>query len=239
MRGRGRRWARLWNIKDRVNTVAWSPDGTLMATASSDQTARVWDARTGQAVGAPLQHQDGVRSVAWSPDGTRVATASFDRTARVWDARTGQAVGAPLQHQGLVNAVAWSPDGTRVATASSDRTARVWDASAFEAIDALRLADLAESLGGLRVSEADAVEGADFAGRRARLESLLKIANEPGRANSTFSRFVNWLLADPWGRTITPFSTMLPDEYIRQMLALGPRGRLDAERAFPGHPLLK
>ena len=83
-----------------MTAVAWSADGTRVATASDDNTARVWDARTGQAVGAPLQHQGTVTAVAWSPDGTRVATASVDNTARVWDARTGQAVGAPLQHQG-------------------------------------------------------------------------------------------------------------------------------------------
>ena len=112
------------------------PDGTRVVTASADKTARVWDARTGQAVGAPLQHQGFVTAVAWSPDGTRVVTASDDKTARVWDARTGQAVGAPLQHQDSVTAVAWSPDGTRVVTASEDKTARVWDARTGQAVGA-------------------------------------------------------------------------------------------------------
>ena len=101
MRERGRRWARRCSIKLAVTAVAWSADGTRVVTASADKTARVWDARTGQAVGAPLQHQGVVQAVAFSADGTRVVTASDDKTARVWDARTGQAVGAPLQHQAL------------------------------------------------------------------------------------------------------------------------------------------
>ena len=112
-----------------VMAVAWSPEGTRVATASADHTARVWDARSGQPVSSPLNHQDSVVAVAWSPDSTRVATASWDRTARVWDARSGQPLSPPLEHQGAVDAVAWSPDGTRVATASADKTARIWDAS--------------------------------------------------------------------------------------------------------------
>jgi WD40 repeat protein len=112
-----------------VNAVAWSPDGTRVATASSDQTARVWDAVHGQPVTPPLAHHGGVNAVTWSPDGTRVATASDGQTARVWDARSGQPVTRPLAHQSLVKAVAFSPDGTQVATASSDQTARVWDVS--------------------------------------------------------------------------------------------------------------
>jgi hypothetical protein len=66
--------------------VAFSPDGRRVATASSDKTARGWDAATGLLIGHPLQHARAVVSVAFSPDGRRVATGSYDHTARVWDA---------------------------------------------------------------------------------------------------------------------------------------------------------
>jgi WD40 repeat protein len=65
--------------------VAWSPDGTRVATASDDQTARVWDAASGLVVTPPLVHKGFVTVVAWSPDGKRIATASDDQTARVWE----------------------------------------------------------------------------------------------------------------------------------------------------------
>jgi len=68
-----------------VKAVAWSPDGKRVATASGDQTARVWDAVSGQAVTPALAHEGVVTAVAWSPDGKRVAKASGDKTARVWN----------------------------------------------------------------------------------------------------------------------------------------------------------
>ena len=96
------------SMQDAVVSAAFSPDGTRVVTASADNTARVWDARTGQPVGAPLQHADSSRRRRSARDGTRVVTASADKTARVWDARTGQPVGAPLQHGDDVMSAAFS-----------------------------------------------------------------------------------------------------------------------------------
>jgi tetratricopeptide (TPR) repeat protein len=111
-----------------VLSVAWSPDGSRLATASEDGTALVWDARTGQPALVLRGHGYAVFSVCWSPDGERLATASLDATARVWDARTGQEALVLRGPGGGVQAVSWSPDGERLATASDDKTARVWDA---------------------------------------------------------------------------------------------------------------
>ena len=92
------------------------------------QTARVWDAATGQPIGGPLKgHEREVNSAAFSPDGKRIVTASFDKTARVWDAATGQPISELKGHEGRVYSAAFSPDGKRIITASSDKTARLWD----------------------------------------------------------------------------------------------------------------
>jgi WD40 repeat protein len=111
-----------------VWAASFSPDGARIVTASSDHTARIWDAQTGQPIGEPLHHNDQVRAASFSPDGTRIVTASVDHTARIWDAQTGQPIGEPLRHGAAVWSANFSPDGTRIVTASADDTARVWDA---------------------------------------------------------------------------------------------------------------
>jgi hypothetical protein len=65
-------------------SAAFSPDGSRIVTASSDQTARVWDAKTGAILATLSGHNGWVNSAAFGPDGSRVVTASLDRTARIW-----------------------------------------------------------------------------------------------------------------------------------------------------------
>ncbi|MGH3782216.1 MAG: CU044_2847 family protein, partial [Pseudonocardiaceae bacterium] len=110
-----------------VWAVAFAPDGTRVATASADGSARVFDAVSGAEL-ARLDHDDWVGAVVFSSDGTRVATGSADGSARVFDAASGVEL-ACLDHDGPVQAVAFAPDGTRVVAASNERSARVFDAA--------------------------------------------------------------------------------------------------------------
>jgi WD40 repeat protein len=110
----------------RVNGVAFSPDGTLLATVSTDKTARVWKVVGGDCVKTLTGHGGWVQGVAFSPEGTLLATASTDKTARLWGVVSGDCARTVTGHADWVQGVAFSPDGTLLATASTDKTARLW-----------------------------------------------------------------------------------------------------------------
>jgi WD40 repeat protein len=114
--------------------VAFNPAGSRLATAGDDDTARIWDAASGELLLTLTGHQGDTSYVAFSQDGTRLATASMDATAKVWNAESGELLHTMTGHSGPVYAAPFSPDGTRLATASLDGTAKVWDAETGEAL---------------------------------------------------------------------------------------------------------
>ena len=109
-----------------VQHAAFSPDGSRIVTASSDNTARLWDAAGGVEIAVLRGHEDPVRHAAFSPDGSRIVTASWDYTARLWDATSGKEIAVLGGHEASVSHAAFSPDGGRVVTASDDGTARIF-----------------------------------------------------------------------------------------------------------------
>jgi WD40 repeat protein len=114
---------------DAVNGVAYSPDGTRLASVSSDGSVRVCDVITGREVLPSLRgHEDHIYAVAYSPDGRMLASAGDDRTVRVWDATTGQLIrtlGAGARRV-WVRTMAFSPDGRRLVLGGGDEMG-VWD----------------------------------------------------------------------------------------------------------------
>jgi WD40 repeat protein len=107
-----------------VWAVAFSPDGRWLATGGSDQTARVWDVRSGQ-LHHNLRHGNWVRAVAFSPDGRWLATGCHDKTVRIWDLHNGQQQ-RTLRHDNWVWAVAFSPDGRWLAAGTGGNRAVLW-----------------------------------------------------------------------------------------------------------------
>jgi hypothetical protein len=115
--------------EDSVWSVAFSPDGTRIASGSSDGTVRLWTL-DGNLAGEPFRgDRYGNWSVAFSPDGIRVASNGTDHTVQLWTL-DGKLAAEPFKgHGGLVWSIAFSPKGTHIVSASADGTARLWTAN--------------------------------------------------------------------------------------------------------------
>ncbi|ATB35748.1 hypothetical protein CYFUS_001162 [Cystobacter fuscus] len=134
----GRELLILRGHKARVAEVAWDPTGRRVASASWDETVRVWDGETGRELSVLQGHEEAVVGVAWDPTGRRVASASWDKTVRVWNGETGRELSVLQGHEEAVVGVAWDPTGRRVASASGDKTVRVWDGETGRELSVLR-----------------------------------------------------------------------------------------------------
>ena len=107
-----------------IYSLAFSPDGTKLASGSVDKTIRIWNVADGKELNKLDGHPDDVYAVAFSPDGKKLASAGYGGNLYVWDVATAKA----LFHQHLAPytmtyGLAWSPDGKQLAVAASDNKA--------------------------------------------------------------------------------------------------------------------
>lgn len=111
---------------DDVATVAFSPDGSKIASGADDNTVRIWETTTGAELSVLHGHENNVHSLAFSPDGTQLVSGGADGNIWLWDVVNGSGV-VLGEHSRSVEEVVFSPDGKWVASASSDFLVRVWD----------------------------------------------------------------------------------------------------------------
>lgn len=117
----------LTGHKASVNSVAFSPKGSILASGSDDKTIKLWHLDTQQAIATLNRHTHAVKSVAFSPDGQILATGSDDKTVKLWDINTLQEIRTLSGHRHAVKAVSFSQDGKFLASASWDKTIKLWN----------------------------------------------------------------------------------------------------------------
>jgi WD40 repeat protein/serine/threonine protein kinase len=121
--------APLWNApaahREHVSSVAFSPNGELIASGAADRTVRMWNARTGKPEPLRIRHEGPLKLVAFDPTG-RFLLTSGDNIVRIWDVRTAAELGLPLEHDGSVQKVLFGVKERTLFTASLDSKVRIW-----------------------------------------------------------------------------------------------------------------
>lgn len=138
--------ARLWDVKTgreritfsphgAVASARFSPDNKLIVTGSWDNSARIWNAETGQAVRKlEGEHTAFVNTAVFSPDGNFVLTASDDGTAKLWSVADGQVVRTFAGQADRVRSAIFSVDGRSIMTTSNDKSAWLWNTATGDVV---------------------------------------------------------------------------------------------------------
>ena len=122
----------LTGHEDTVRSVAFSPDGSRLASVALDHTLRLREAATGRTIAVAREQQgDSVDVIRFSPDGRRLASCGDDGTVRLWDARTGAPLAECRGHDQPVHFLAFSPDSRRLVSTAEGvhEPSRLWDAA--------------------------------------------------------------------------------------------------------------
>ncbi|MGB3652823.1 MAG: CHAT domain-containing protein [Rivularia sp. (in: cyanobacteria)] len=117
-----------------VRSIAFTPDGKILASGSGDRTIRLWNVETGQCLQILTGHTSEIQSVAFNRDGTQLASGSNDKTVRLWNIQTGQCLKVFLGHTNNITFVSFHPFDEKLITASTDNTVRLWNISTGECL---------------------------------------------------------------------------------------------------------
>ncbi|WP_293128270.1 serine/threonine-protein kinase [Microcoleus sp. bin38.metabat.b11b12b14.051] len=116
----------LTGHKNLISSVAFSPNGEVIASSSDDKTIKLWQVEDGQEIVTIAGHTNSVHTVAFSPDGKTLASSSHDKKIKLWRMKDGQEIRTLSGHINSVYGLAFSPDGETLASSSWDKTIKLW-----------------------------------------------------------------------------------------------------------------
>jgi WD40 repeat protein len=119
---------------DAVYGLAFSPDGSRLASVAGDRTLKMWDGKTGKRLFTLSESTAELYAVAFRPDGTQIAAGGADKTLRIWNVQAtgGTLARAAFAHQGAILRVLYAPDGKSIYTSGEDNAVKQWDAATLD-----------------------------------------------------------------------------------------------------------
>ncbi|KAF1314950.1 Wd domain-containing protein, partial [Globisporangium splendens] len=118
--------------------LSFNPQGTVIATGSMDNTAKLWDVETGQELHTLFGHTAEIVSLNFDTQGERIITGSFDHTVKVWDVRSGRCIHTLAGHHGEISSTQFNYTGELCISGSIDRTCKIWDVASGQNVQTLR-----------------------------------------------------------------------------------------------------
>jgi WD40 repeat protein len=206
-----------------VETAAFSDDGLRVLTASRDHTARVWDAKTGTPLTPVLQHSEAILKAVFSPDGRFVATAGRDRTVKLWDSTTGALLRLPVRSPGGSAGLVFAPHAASLLVLEGD-FAEILDLPPTQPSPnwLVSLAQFAAVQ--TRYNQSEQPDLAEA--HKLHTELMTSQATDP------WTRFGKWYFADSATRPVSPWSTLLLQQYVDELIRRGDPASLELAREF-------